>query len=54
MIGNDSGGGIITPPWHTLSFLEGGFPSIGEPFGRYVPEGEPIKVRLLTLVSRSE
>ena len=54
MISNDSGGGVLTPPWPTLSFLEGGFPSIGKPFGRYVPEGEPAEVRLLPLSSRSE
>ena len=34
-------------------FAEVGF-IIGEPFGRYVPEGEPAEVKLLLLVSRSE
>ena len=30
-------------------FVEVGFPNIGEPFNRFIPEGLPAEVRLLPL-----
>ena len=38
----------------SVCFVEVGFPNVGKPFDKFIPEGLPAEVRLLLLGARSD